>query len=175
MSIKTTAMTAKLKFKEKGGDIKMKKSRVVNSLKIQFPAKSANEAFSRALISSFAAQLDPTVEELCDIKTAVSEAVTNCIVHAYDDSVPEKKKIIKMHCFYDENNLLSVKITDNGRGIEDVKKAMEPLYTTGGEDRSGMGFPIMQSFTDELKVKSVLYKGTTVTLKKYIGKTNYDI
>ena len=152
----------------------MKKSRIINSFKIQILAKSRNEAFSRALISSFVCQLDPTVEELCDIKTAVSEAVTNSIVHAYGENCAEKKRIIKIEAYYDDEKLLTVKIRDFGCGIEDIRRALEPLYTTGGEERSGMGFSIMESFTDFMKVKSVPAKGTTVILKKYIGKNDND-
>ena len=150
------------------------KTRIINSFRIQIPAKSRNEAFSRALISAFICQLDPTVEELCDIKTAVSEAVTNSIVHAYSDDYPQKKRIIKIEAFYDEQKLLTVKVRDYGCGIEDIKRALEPLYTTGGEDRSGMGFSIMESFTDFMSVKSAPAKGTTVILKKYIGKNDND-
>ena len=148
----------------------MKKARIINSFKIQFVAKSSNEAFSRSVISAFASQLDPTIEELCDIKTAVSEAVTNCIVHAYGTERAETKRTVTLQGFYDENNLLTVKIKDRGCGIDDVKRAMEPLYTTGNDERSGMGFSIMESFTDKLIVKSTEGKGTTVILKKYIGK-----
>ena len=153
----------------------MKKSNILNSFKIQIPAKSANEAFSRAIISGFASQLDPTIEELCDIKTAVSEAVTNCIVHAYVKDTHERKKVIKIQGFYDDCGMLTVKISDYGCGISDIKRAMEPLYTTGNDERSGMGFPIMESFTDKLTVKSIPGKGTTVILKKYIGKEKNDI
>ena len=141
-----------------------------NHFKITFPAKSANEAFSRSLISAFITQLDPTIEELCDIKTAISEAVTNCIVHAYTDSSTEKKKLISISAFIEEGGLLTVKIKDNGRGIEDIEKALQPMYSgSGSDERSGMGFSIMQCFTDKMSVKSTVGKGTTVTLKKYIG------
>ena len=148
-------------------------NKYINSFKITLPAKSANEAFSRSLISAFIAQLDPTIEELCDIKTAVSEAVTNCIVHAYTNISDERKKIITPSSFIQDDGLVIVKIHDKGRGIEDIEKALEPMYSgSGSEERSGMGFSIMQCFTDKLIVKSKTGKGTTVTLKKYIGKHN---
>ena len=148
-------------------------NKYINSFKITLPAKSANEAFSRSLISAFIAQLDPTIEELCDIKTAVSEAVTNCIVHAYTNISDERKKIITLSSFIQDDGLVIVKIHDKGRGIEDIEKALEPMYSgSGSEERSGMGFSIMQCFTDKLIVKSKTGKGTTVTLKKYIGKHN---
>lgn len=170
---KTVIPTATNKSKRK--EYKMRSNKIINSFKIQIQAKSANEAFSRAIISGFACQLDPTIEELCDIKTAVSEAVTNCIVHAYSKDTPERKKVIRIQGFYDDANLLTVKITDYGCGISDIKRAMEPLYTTGNDERSGMGFPIMESFTDKLTVKSIPGKGTTVIMRKYIGKEKNDI
>ena len=142
-----------------------------NSFKLVLPAMSVNESFSRSIISGFVSRLDPTVEELCDIKTAVSEAVTNCIVHAYTKDYPDSKRLIYISGSWDlETGLITIKIRDRGCGIPDIKKAMEPLYTTGNEDRSGMGFTIMESFTDKLTVKSSVGKGTSVTLKKYIGK-----
>ena len=144
-----------------------------NYFKITLPAKSANEAFSRSLISSFIIQLDPTIEELCDLKTAISEAVTNCIVHAYTDTDDESKKIITISAFIERGQLITIKIRDKGKGIENVEKALEPMYSgSGSDERSGMGFSIMQCFTDKMTVKSVVGKGTTVTLKKYIGKQN---
>ena len=144
-----------------------------NYFKAVIPAKSINEGFSRALISSFITQLDPTIEELCDIKTAISEAVTNCIVHAYNDLYDEDKKLIYITSDYTKDGLLTIKIKDKGCGISDVKKALEPLYSgSGSDERSGMGFSIMECFTDKMSVKSTLGKGTTVTLKKYIGKQN---
>ncbi len=152
----------------------MKKLKPTNSFKMKFTAKSQNESFSRAVAGAFVSQLDPTLEELCDIKTAVSEAVTNCIVHAYDDSYPESKRTIKLEGYYDETSLLTITVKDSGCGIEDISKAMQPMYTTGNDERSGMGFSIMQCFTDRLTVKSVIGKGTTVTLKKYIGKQEND-
>lgn len=144
-----------------------------NHFKIMFPARSANEAFSRSLISAFISQLDPTIEELCDIKTAISEAVTNCIVHAYTGTSDEQKKIIAISAFIEDNGLLTVKIKDKGKGIENIEKALQPMYSgSGSDERSGMGFSIMQCFTDKLTVKSTVGKGTLVTLKKYIGNKN---
>ena len=129
------------------------------------PAKSANEAFARSVISSFISQLDPTIEEICDIKTAVSEAVTNCIVHAYPDSIGTIT--MKMRIF--DDNSLEITVKDSGIGIPDIEKALTPLFTTGGDDRSGMGFTIMDSFMDKLKVKSVQNRGTTVTMRRKIS------
>ena len=144
-----------------------------NYFKITLPAKSANEAFSRSLISAFILQLDPTIEELCDIKTAISEAVTNSIVHAYTDTFDESKKTITISAFIEKDSLVTVKIRDKGKGIENIEKALEPMYSgSGSDERSGMGFSIMQCFTDKMTVKSAPGKGTTVTLKKYIGKQN---
>lgn len=117
----------------------------LNYIKLEFPSKSSNEGFARMAAAAFAAQLDPTLEELGDIKTAVSEAVTNCIVHAYPESVGR----IRLRMRILEGEKLEISIQDWGRGIEDVDKAREPLYTTGGEERSGMGFTIMESFTDK--------------------------
>lgn len=146
-------------------------NRYNNQFKITFPAKSANEAFSRSLISAFTAQLDPTIEELCDIKTAVSEAVTNCIVHAYTNETDERKRTVSIYACIEDGGLLTVKIKDRGCGIEDIEKALQPMYSgSGSDERSGMGFSIMGCFTDKLSVKSKPGKGTTVTLKKYIGK-----
>lgn len=133
-------------------------------MRLQIESRSVNEAFARAAVSAFAAQLDPNVEEISDIKTAVSEAVTNCIVHAYPQSVGT----IYIWCGLYENNSLRIKIRDKGCGIADVKKAMEPLYTTLGEERAGLGFAVMESFCDKLSVRSRLGKGTTVTLTKLI-------
>ena len=135
-----------------------------NYIKLEFPSVSANESFARAAAAGFAAQLDPTLEELGDIKTAVSEAVTNCIVHAYPSDIGR----IAMRLRMIGDDLLEIQIRDWGRGIGDLKAAMEPLFTTGGEDRSGMGFTIMQSFMDKLKVKSAENKGTTVTMQRRI-------
>ncbi len=136
----------------------------INYIKLEFPSRSSNEAFARAAAAAFAAQLDPTLEELGDIKTAVSEAVTNCIVHAYPETVGR----IRMRLRVQEGELLEIAVQDWGRGIADVKQAREPLFTTGGEERSGMGFTIMESFMDKLRVRSVPGKGTTVTMLRRI-------
>lgn len=136
----------------------------VNYIKLEFPSKSTNEAFARMAAAAFAAQLDPTMEELGDIKTAVSEAVTNCIVHAY----PDKLGRVSMRMRILEGGVLEISVRDWGRGIDNVERAMEPLFTTGGEDRSGMGFTIMSSFMDKLRVRSAPEKGTTVTMRRMI-------
>lgn len=137
-----------------------------NKFSMNIMAKSANEGFARACISAFAAQLDPTLEEINDIKTAVSEAVTNCIVHAY------KEKIGKIYISGElcENNIIRIKIRDAGCGIENVEKAMEPLYTTVGGERAGLGFAVMQSFMDTVRVRSALGKGTTIVMTKKISR-----
>lgn len=141
-----------------------------NYFKTTLYASSVNEGYSRVIVSAFAAQLDPTVEEIADIKTAVSEAVTNCIVHAYKNEQDEKKKKIYIHCSYTTDGLFTVSIKDCGCGIEDVQKAMQPLFTTdAANERSGMGFSIMESFTDKLSVKSVCGKGTKVTMVKKLN------
>lgn len=134
----------------------------INVMKLEIESRSVNEAFARATVSAFASQLDPTVEEISDIKTAVSEAVTNCIVHAYHDCVG---KIYITASIY-ENGRFRVKIKDKGCGIDDIKQAMEPLFTTLGGERAGLGFAVMESFCDIIKVNSKLGKGTTVTLEK---------
>lgn len=131
---------------------------------LQFPSRSVNESFARSAVAAFAARLDPTMEELGDIKTAVSEAVTNCIVHAYPDSIG----IIQIRCKVLQDQILDITIKDRGCGIEDVNKALEPMFTTGNEERSGMGFTIMESFMSSLKVKSKLGKGTTVHMRRKI-------
>ena len=138
--------------------------KVTNYIKLEFPSCSSNESFARAAAAGFAAQLDPTLEELGDIKTAVSEAVTNCIVHAYPDSIGK----ITMRLRILDGEKLEITIKDRGRGIEDVQQAMLPMYTTGGEERSGMGFTIMESFMDKLKAKSSGSKGTSVTMLRTI-------
>ena len=137
-----------------------------NYVTMEFLSRSSNESFARMAAAGFAAQLDPTLDELGDIKTAVSEAVTNAIVHAY----PEKlgKIVIKMRIL--EGQILELVVRDWGCGIPDVDKARQPLYTTGGEERSGMGFTIMESFTDRLQVKSAPDKGTTVIMRKRISR-----
>ena len=136
-----------------------------NSAKIEFPSHSSNEAFARSAAAAFAAQLDPTLEELGDLRTAVSEAVTNAIVHAYPEDIGPV--LLRMRIL--EGNVLEVTVKDWGRGIEDLEKAMTPLYTTGGEERSGMGFTIIDSFTDKLRVRSRPNKGTTVVMQKRIS------
>ena len=136
-----------------------------NHVTLEFPSASANEGFARAAAACFAAQMDPTLEEVNDIKTAVSEAVTNAIVHAYPDRLGTVTLTVKLF----ENGKIQVQVKDKGRGIPDVSKAMEPLYTTGGEERSGLGFSVMESFTDRLRVRSTEGKGTTVTMEKYIA------
>lgn len=142
---------------------------------MSLPAKSANEQFARSVISAFLTQLDPTIEELCDVKTAVSEAVTNCIVHAYDESTIESKKLIYLSASISKDNRLCIKIKDKGKGIEDIQKALEPMYSgSKSDERSGMGFSIMQLFTDKLSVKSKIGKGTIVTLYKYISDNAKD-
>ena len=135
-----------------------------NYIKLEFPSKSSNEAFARTAAAAFAAQLDPTLEEIGDIKTAVSEAVTNCIVHAYPETVGK----VRMRLRILDGDVLEIAVQDWGRGIADIRKAREPLFTTGGEERSGMGFTIMESFMDKLRVRSTPGKGTTVTMLRSI-------
>ncbi|MBR2405422.1 MAG: anti-sigma F factor [Clostridia bacterium] len=137
----------------------------LNEMKLTFPSRSANEAFARSAVASFLSQLDPAVDELADLRTAVSEAVTNCIVHAYPDSIGSIT--IQMRLYADGRTV--IKIRDRGCGIPDVPQAMEPLFTTGGDDRSGLGFSVMESFTDRLRVNSKPGRGTTVTMEKYIA------
>ena len=137
-----------------------------NQISFEFPSKSINEALARSVVACFAAQLDPTLEELGDIKTAVSEAVTNCIVHGYPDMIGR----ITLKCRILDDNVLYIMVKDKGCGIPDVQKARMPMFTTGGEDRSGMGFTIMESFMHELKVASKPGKGTTVHMKRKILK-----
>ena len=133
---------------------------------MNMPAKSAYEGIARACIAAFAAQLDPTLDEVNDIKTAVSEAVTNCIVHAY------KEKIGKIYITGElcDKNTIRIKIRDTGCGIENVEKAMEPLYTTVGGERAGLGFAVMQSFMDTVKVRSAVGKGTSIVMTKRINR-----
>ena len=132
----------------------------LNYIKLEFPSKSSNEGFARMAASAFAAQMDPTLEELGDIKTAVSEAVTNCIVHAY----PKEIGRISMRLRILPDGQLEISVRDWGCGIENVEQAMKPLFTTGGEERGGMGFTIMDSFMDRLRVRSAPGKGTTVVM-----------
>ena len=135
-----------------------------NYIKLEFPSSSVNEGFARTAAAAFASQLDPTLEELGDIKTAVSEAVTNAIVHAYPDSLGR----IGMRLRILDGSTLEIMVRDWGRGIPDVAQAMKPLYTTGGEERSGMGFTIMGSFMDKLRVRSTEGRGTTVVMQRFI-------
>lgn len=137
-----------------------------NHFNLSIPAASANESFARACVSAFAAQLDPTIEEISDIKTAVSEAVTNCIVHAYETGMGK----IYISAELIEPNAIKIKIRDKGRGIENIEKAMEPLYTTVGGERAGLGFAVMLSFMDSVKVRSTVDKGTSITMIKKIGR-----
>ena len=137
-----------------------------NYIAMEFLSRSANEGFARAAVAAFAAQLDPTLDELGDIKTAVSEAVTNAIVHAYPDALGK----IGLRASLFEGGVLEIVVLDWGCGIEDVAKAREPLYTTGGEERSGMGFTIMESFMDSLSVRSAPGRGTVVTMKRRIAQ-----
>lgn len=139
--------------------------KVTNKFTMTLLSRSNNEGFARSCIAAFASQLDPTLEELNDIKTAVSEAVTNCIVHAYNENAGN----IYITAELVDDNSVRIKIRDKGCGIENVEKAMEPLYTTVGGERAGLGFAVMQSFTDKIKVASKIGKGTTVTLIKKIS------
>lgn len=142
------------------------KEQIENEMKLEFVSKGSNEAFARIAVAAFASQLDPTIEELADIKTAISEAVTNCIIHAYEN----KKGTIKINAKLRENQIV-IEISDNGKGIENVDMAKEPLYTTKPNlERSGMGFTIMESFMDSMKVESIVGLGTKVTLVKKIKK-----
>lgn len=142
------------------------KTTAKNEMRLVIPSNSANESFARSTVAAFMAQLDPTIEEMTDIKTAVSEAVTNCIVHAYRDTIG---KIWIEAKIYDDGRI-SVQIKDKGCGIPDVAKAREPLFTTGGSERAGLGFAVMESFTDKLTVRSTVGKGTTVTLEKRVAQ-----
>ncbi len=137
----------------------------LNTFSLKIPSRSTNEAFARVAVAAFASQLDPTVEEISDIKTAVSEAVTNCIVHAYADTIGD----IYISCQILPEKTFKIKIRDKGCGIADIKQAMEPLFTTAGGERAGLGFAVMESFTDNLKVRSVVGKGTTITMVKKIS------
>ena len=139
-----------------------------NEMQLEFLSKSSNEAFARITVAAFAAQLDTTIEELADIKTAVSEAVTNAIIHGYE----EKKGIVKIRCKIIEEEL-TIEISDNGQGIENIDLAKQPLYTTKPNlERSGMGFTIMESFMDEVEIESIIGMGTKVTMKKKIKNGN---
>ena len=133
-----------------------------NYMVLEFPSRSSNEAFARSAVACFAAQLDPTLEELGDIRTAVSEAVTNCIVHAYPDDLG----IITLRCRILKDNVLDIVVKDKGVGIPNIEQARRPSFTTGGADRSGMGFTIMESFMTDLNIVSQAGKGTTVHMRR---------
>ena len=133
-----------------------------NYMILEFPSKSSNEGFARSAVACFAAQMDPTMEELGDIRTAVSEAVTNCIVHAYPNGIG----LIAIRCRILKDNTLDIVIKDKGIGIQNLEEARRPMYTTGGDDRSGMGFTIMESFMTSLSVTSIPGKGTTVHMRR---------
>ena len=133
-----------------------------NYMILEFPSKSCNEAFARSAVACFAAQMDPTLEELGDIRTAVSEAVTNCIVHAY----PDRMGMITLRCRILKDNILDIVVKDRGVGIPDVETARRPSFTTGGAERSGMGFTIMESFMTDLEITSKAGKGTTVHMRR---------
>lgn len=139
---------------------------VENQVILEFPSRSANEGFARTAAACFAAQLDPTLDEINDIKTAVSEAVTNAIVHAYPDTLGKISLKLRIR----DDHVLEIIVRDWGVGIADVEQARTPMFTTGSEDRSGMGFTIMESFMDTIKVRSALDKGTTVTLRRKIAR-----
>ena len=141
------------------------KTKATNEVLLEFPSRSSNEGFARAAVACCAAQMDPTLNELEDIKTAVSEAVTNAIVHAYPDAIGK----VAVRARICPGNVLELTVKDHGRGIADVEKAREPLYTTGGEERSGMGFTIRESFMDKLTVRSVPGRGTTVLMRKKLA------
>lgn len=146
-------------------------SKYDNEMKLEFISKSSNESFARIAVAAFAAQLDPTIEEIADIKTAVSEAVTNSIIHGYENTIG----IVKIHCKLEKNNII-IEISDSGVGIEDINIAKEPLYTSKPNlERSGMGFTIMQSFMDEVNIESVVNIGTKVTMKKSIKQNLKNI
>ena len=141
------------------------RTKAANEFTLEFPSRSSNEAFARSAAACFAAQMDPTLNELEDIKTAVSEAVTNAIVHAYPDTIGR----VQLKGRISAGNVLELTVRDYGRGIPDVDKARQPMFTTGGEERSGMGFTLMESFMDKLTVRSVPGRGTTVVMRKRLA------
>lgn len=144
--------------------------KTTNTMKIEFDARSVNEGFARSAVAAFAAQCDPSIAVIADIKTVVSEAVTNSIVHGYAGREDKSACPIYISCKLSESGKITIKIKDKGAGIEDVEAAMQPLYTTDTDgERSGMGFTIMQSFTDGIRVKSKCGKGTTVILEKRLN------
>ena len=143
-----------------------------NYMEMKFLAKSENEAFARVVVASFAAQLDPTIDEMADIKTAVSEAVTNAIIHGYDE---DGEKTVNLRCELDEEDNIYIVIEDEGNGIDDIDLAMQPLYTSKPElERSGMGFTVMQSFMDEVLVTSIKNVGTKIVMKKCMKSIKND-
>ena len=141
----------------------------INRVTLRFPSKSSNESFARSAAAAFAAQLDPTLDELEDIKTAVSDAVTNAVVHGYGDTIGMITMTVRLF----EDKAVEISVADKGKGITDIEKARQPLFTTGGAERSGMGFTIMESFMDSLKVRSKEGKGTTVTMRKKLNLRRY--
>lgn len=141
------------------------RSKAINEVSMSFPSRSSNEGFARLAAASFAAQLDPTLNELEDIKTAVSEAVTNAIVHGYPDGIGVVT--LKIRIF--PENLMEITVRDRGRGIPDIQRARQPMFTTGGQERSGMGFTIMESFMDKVLVRSRPGRGTTVVMRKKLS------
>ena len=144
--------------------------KIENEMKFEFVSKASNEAFARVTVAAFAAQLDPTVEELADIKTAVSEAVTNCIIHGYENKIGIVKIIAKL-----SEKEIFIEISDKGKGIEDIEKAKEPLYTTKPNlERSGMGFTIMESFMDSVEIESIVGLGTKVKMTKKISQEELE-
>lgn len=151
--------------------INKKMKNIKNEIKMEFLSKSANEAFARITIAAFASQLDPTIEEIADIKTSVSEAVTNAIIHAY----PNKEGIVKLKGILYDDNEIEIEVSDTGEGIENIEEAKAPLFTTKGNlERSGMGFTIMENFMDTLKVESIVGLGTKVTMSKKIKNTKEE-
>lgn len=137
-----------------------------NFMILEFPSKSSNESFARSAVACFAAQMDPTLEEMGDIRTAVSEAVTNCIVHAY----PDTYGLVTLRCRILKDNVLDIVVKDKGVGIPNIDEARRPMFTTGGSERSGMGFTIMESFMTTLEITSAPEKGTTVHMRRKIGR-----
>lgn len=142
-----------------------------NEMSLCFESRSSNEAFARSAVAAFISQLDPTIGELSDIKTAVSEAVTNCVVHAYKDTIGK----IYINVGILESGMITIKIRDTGCGISDIEQAMEPLFTTSDSERAGLGFAVMQSFMDSVKVRSKVGKGTTVTFTKKLCPRVYNV
>ena len=137
-----------------------------NKFNLTIPSRSSNESFARVTVAAFAAQLDPTLEEISEIKTSVSEAVTNCNVHAYPDSIG----MVYISCEILKDNVIKIKVRDKGCGIADIEQARQPLFTTGGEERAGLGFAVMESMMDSVRVSSKPGKGTTITMKKKISQ-----